>query len=602
MQGAKMSHIKVQKIQAEYECKKALRAFATTSALVASLVVTISGAAAANSVQGMDKEKGNCTVRSMEDFHKQKWTDKAVYDATKRNQSNRRDVDPPQEGEDKSTQTDLPEQPCEEEVQGCDKQYRMCDPGFCLPSGRYHWETEEGPQDGCVPNPTYTQMCGIAPGKFADSGYTGMVDQLMSLIPKKNRCTPITNAEFALLCSAAQECTSERITDSQECMASAKGCAAAKQADAANNAAECAEGNCDTCFDMMCNQYLINVANEQAATPCESDAAYKTYSQVIWMVQKMYKQVYIPMAILFLLPGAILTQVKCLASSSILNSKDEDTQSPFSGIMRSTIAVFLIPATQLTVSYCVDVGNSVTDAVSQEIKRQGGVEAILDWAHQQTYHTNCNQNKNFVPNVEPDPSKPESGKISSMDEEGAKFETMTQLSTTMQQCYNSFNQVLSQGLMILNAFQTVMICYLFLLGPIAAAFFAWPSGVGKDLFRKVFANWLDGVVILTLWKFWWNICLLCMAIRLGTAVVNPADQYEMFMYTAFMGVLMFVPFNPFEFRPGEVVSQLISKAQEQAGKSGQGSGAGSGPGGGGGAANSSGGPGAAGGPVGQRRD
>ncbi len=598
MQGATMSQFKA---LSHAKATRISQTLVAATMLITSLVVTISGALAANSVQGIDQEKGNCTTKTMKDFHKQKHTDEACYKETKRTKSERRDVDPPVEGEDKSARTDLPEQPCEEKVESCTKQYRMCDPGFCLPSGRYHWETEEGPLDGTCPNPTYTQSCGMAPGKFCDSGYVGMADQLLCLIPKKYRCTPITNGEFAMLCAASAECTSERMTDAQECMISQKACAAAKQADCANNAAECAEGNCDTCFDMMCNQYLINVANENAATPCASNAACKTYSQVIWMVQKMYKQVYIPMAILFLLPGAVLTQAKCMASSGMINSRDEDTQSPISGLMRSTIAIFLIPATQLTVSYCIDVGNSVTDAVSQEIKRQGGVESILDWAHQQTYHTNSKQNKNFIPNSTPDPNLPECGKISSMDEEGAKFETMTQLSTFMQQCYNGFNQVLSQGLMILNAFQTVMICYLFLLGPLAAAFFAWPSGVGKDLFRKVFANWLDGIVILTLWKFWWNICLLCMAIRLGTSVVNPTDQYEMFMYTAFMGILMFVPFNPFEFRPGEIVSHVLEKAQQQAGKAGSSQGSGSGPGGGSGTSGGSG-PGGAGGPVGPRHD
>ena len=145
---------------------------------------------------------------------------------------------------------------------------------------------------------------------------------------------------------------------------------------------------------------------------------------------------------------------------------------------------------------------------------------------------------------------------------------------------------MSQGLEILNGFQFVMMCYLFLMGPIAAALFAWPSGVGRSLFTRVFASWLDGVVVLSLWKFWWCIILLCMAIRLQQGI-DPTNQYEMYYFTAFMGILVVAPFQPFEFHPGEIVGQLLDKAHS-GGASGGGGGAGGGAGKHGGAGGNSG--------------
>lgn len=493
----------------------------------------------------------------------------------------------------KGSEKDDAEQKQEKKTQEKVKPYWLVDLGYCMPSGQYRWITKAGLREGCVPNPTYVQKPpvpgGLAPGNFKDSYWPAMADQLMDLIPDEGKGTPITNAEFATLCAAQAEQISELMTEPERNICKAQGEAAAKQADCANNAAETAEGNEDAAFTTM-TSYLINVANESAGESTSSRAPFKKYSQAVWMVQQMYKKCYIPMAILFLLPGAVITQAKSLVGFGILGSRDEDCSSPFSGILRATIAIFLIPATQLAVSYIIDTGNAVTECVVKELDNNGGLETIKKWAHQQTYNNLEDKYKNYIPNNIPKPNDPEIGKISGDKEEQMLWERQTMPSTMMQMWYNTFNQVVGQGLAIINGFQLVMICYLYLLGPIAAAFFAWPSGVGRDLFRKVFASWLDGVVILALWKFWWNTVLLCMAIRLSSGIVtNPTDQYEMYMFTAFMAMLLFVPFNPFEFRPGEVVSHVLEKAQQQAGKAGQTGGSqGGGPGGGSGNANSGG--------------
>lgn len=547
-------------------------------------------------VANLDKPDEMSTPKHRERRDDQDHVVEAQRDAEKREEAQRPPETDANDGVDKSFVKQEGPQKEEKQIKEEQKPYQVVDQGYCLPDGRYQWMTKAGPRAGVVPNPTYTQLPGIAPGKFKDSGYPGVVDLLMKMVSDESKGTPISNAEFATLIAAQHEAISELVNDPLKRMHQAQTEATAKQSDAANNAAECAEGSGDTAF-MNITQYLLNVANESAGTPTESRNPFKTHSQAVWMVQQMYKKCYIPMALLFLLPGALLTQAKSMVSFGMLGSKDEDCGSPFTGIMRSMIAIFLIPATQLTVSYVIDIGNSVTYCVTQELDRHGGLESIYKWAHEQTYNNAEPQYQNHLTNDQPARGEGEIGKISGRAEQKMLWERQTNLSSTMQLWFNTMNNVLAQGLLIINAFQLVMICYLFLLGPIAAAFFAWPSGVGRDLFRKTFSSWLDGVVILCLWKFWWNVCLLCMAIRLSSGyVTNPTDEWEMFMYTAFMAILTFVPFNPFEFRPGEIVSHVLEKAQQHAGKAGQ-TGAGTGGSGGG---NGGAGPAGASGPMGAK--
>ncbi len=107
------------------------------------------------------------------------------------------------------------------------------------------------------------------------------------------------------------------------------------------------------------------------------------------------------------------------------------------------------------------------------------------------------------------------------------------------------------------------VCYLFLLGPVAAAMFAWPEGVGS-LFRPIFANWVNALCDLVLWRFWWCIILLCMCTRINwlkdIGSYDPSSAWEPIVYTAFMVMLAYVPFSALEFRPGDMVDSLLEKA------------------------------------------
>lgn len=323
--------------------------------------------------------------------------------------------------------------------------------------------------------------------------------------------------------------------------------------------------------------HLINVANEEAGSPCSSLAISKTYSNAVYMVQKMYKNCFLPMVLLFLVPGALLTNTKTMIQFGILKGSDEDTVSPFTGILRSMIAIFLIPATQLIVSYMVDIGNSLQAACTPYVN----VPLIVLWAEEQVVLFKEDQQGAPIRNLPNVVMAPWRGKFAGMPIKGAILEQVSGMDAALSELANESLHLLSEGLTITHAFQVVMICYLFLLGPLAAAFFAWP-GVGRDLFRRAFATWVDGVVVLSLWKFWWNIVLIVMTIRCESGALNPFDPFEVYYLVAFCCILMFVPFNPFDFKPGEIVSHALEKAHAVASKVAQGGKGGGGGGGGGG--------------------
>ncbi|HEY9784635.1 MAG TPA: hypothetical protein V6D17_04470 [Candidatus Obscuribacterales bacterium] len=142
------------------------------------------------------------------------------------------------------------------------------------------------------------------------------------------------------------------------------------------DAAEQAFSMCLECLDVS----LINIANEASGKPCCGQPLVKEISQAVWMVQNMFKHVYLPMAALLLLPGAVLTQVNSIIAHGSLIRNSEDAMSPLSGILRSVMATFLIFSTPVIVSYSIDVGNSMT----YEVRRFIDIKAIVDWSRQQT--------------------------------------------------------------------------------------------------------------------------------------------------------------------------------------------------------------------------
>jgi hypothetical protein len=278
---------------------------------------------------------------------------------------------------------------------------------------------------------------------------------------------------------------------------------------------------------------LINVANENAGAPWAKGP--KTIPQAIWMVQQMYTHVFIPLSVLLLLPGAVLSQVFATVSGSGLVNANEESVSPFTGILRAVVALFLIPATQVILSYGIDIGNSSASEITQFID----AGAVINWIN---------------PMVNPYDG------MTPMQKENAQLDQTTSESL-MDTGLGTIQMLLGNALMVLVAYQVVLACYLFLFGPIAATFLAWPASVG-NLFKPVFSNWLSGVISLVMWRFWWCVIVLVMTLRLQwlQELGQPTNgPWEKLVFTAFTVMLAYVPFCAFDFRPGDLVDQLLAK-------------------------------------------
>ncbi|HEY9787184.1 MAG TPA: hypothetical protein V6D17_17475, partial [Candidatus Obscuribacterales bacterium] len=252
---------------------------------------------------------------------------------------------------------------------------------------------------------------------------------------------------------------------------------------------------------------------------------------------------------------------------SILNSNDEDASAgPFGHLMRAMVAIFMIPATQLILSYSIDVGNSL----AYETARNVDVQEIYKWAKEQYDRDRASAQVANTNNNASNTSNPQ------LDQRPYAVQTF-------QMFLNMIKMSLTFGLLIVFAFQLVMSCYLMLLGPIAAALYTWPGAVGR-LFKNVFTSWVDAVVNLSLWRFWWILIVLVMVTRIqwlkDIGEYVPNTEWETLMFLCFLVMMCYVPFAPFELKPGELVDRLIDKAKEFSGPGG-GGGAGGGAGGGG---------------------
>ncbi len=320
------------------------------------------------------------------------------------------------------------------------------------------------------------------------------------------------------------------------------------------------------CMMDLNNQSLINVANEASGSAASSLQPTKTHQNAVWFVQRMYKEVYLPMAILLLLPGAVITHTKgFVAHGVVFNSNDDDGVSPFTGILRSIIAIFLIPATQLILSWCIDVGNSM----HYEVNRYVEPGIIFLWADEQVFRPPLENMKNQL--MGPKAFKV-LGKMSQGPEEASGVEDQSKATIMLQAMANLMAQSAAFGLVMLCAFQITMVCYLMLMGPVAAAFYAWPGSVGS-LFSRIFPVWVDAVINLSLWKFWWSVVLLCMCTRLtwlgAEGGFSMYSEWELLMFIAFLTILTYVPFNPFDFKAGDMVSQIMQKAEQAVGEASQ---------------------------------
>lgn len=401
-------------------------------------------------------------------------------------------------------------------------------------------------------------------------------------------------------------------------------------AGASNSAANVAEQSLMIAFDRIIDAdgatALINVANEASGTGGNVGALFRTIPDAVGMVMRMYKQVYVPMAILFLLPGAVISQVKSTVGRGLANTVNvQEAQHPFDGLLRSIVAVFLIPATQVIVSWSIDVGNSMAFSMVDWID----IPMIIDWFHELSYNPPASNNDNTIRPPQPGGGQQGGqqggggggtfaalgasmlgsfggflgGLLDSLlgawggagegiavnqHEADVHLERQGFLGIILQMTFNILLYTAGLFIVFMSAYQVVLICYLFLLGPLAAAFYAWPhvnQGNGVAVFRGVFGNWVEAVIKVSLWRFYWMVILAVITQRLIYTGGGTGDlQWEVCMFASFLGIMMYVPGQPFDFLPTGafgVAAQNYTTAMQTAQGAAKGQGGGGGGKGGG---------------------
>ncbi len=242
-------------------------------------------------------------------------------------------------------------------------------------------------------------------------------------------------------------------------------------------------------------------------------------------------QLFIPIALLLLLPGAVLAQVRAIVAqgySSILGEVN-----PFEGILRAMIAIFLIPGTYLVMNYGIDVSNSISISIAQgymnlfHTSMYADAKAMVQRANAVNPPTkNLNAiipptgnaltsavnaaNSALTGNLASSASGVAafaSNELASHDATNQPVEQYTALKSTNRFIMNLMNATMGTTWLILCAFQVVFLYYLWCMGPIVAALWVWPI----DSMRRALGSWVEGVLTLCFWSLFWNTVIVIMA-------------------------------------------------------------------------------------------
>jgi hypothetical protein len=325
---------------------------------------------------------------------------------------------------------------------------------------------------------------------------------------------PTTGAELTDSAAQAQmavamNLTLAKLTDPQRLAPTAQAIAQSVVQNIGNGAAELARDNSASAIDFTSN-YLNNFTVQ----------ANNKWNQV-------RDNIFVPMAILLLLPGAVLAQVRAIvaAGSPVLGDVN-----PFEGILRSMIAIFMIPGTYLVVNYGIDLSNSITYTISSEYTRVFGTDMYKDATCAEIRATPLrhpleNRNALDLPTASMTPLLNSASPMAQF--EGKVMENMIEdpcaglkqvpgdrvdealpaASVIGRLMFNTTNAVSTCAWNVLCAFQMAYLFYLWCVGPIMAALWVWPVAQ----LRSAFPSWVEGVVTICFWSLFWNTAVLLMA-------------------------------------------------------------------------------------------
>ncbi len=250
-------------------------------------------------------------------------------------------------------------------------------------------------------------------------------------------------------------------------------------------------------------------------------------------------QIFVPIALLLILPGAVLTQMRAIIAQS---NPVVGAASPLEGIQRGMIAVFLVPSSCLVTNYAIDLGNSLHYTVCQEYTRIIGGDMYRDamCAEIRAFGTralseNEGSLKVTTPDLSPRGSDPFAkiegriwGKISDpcsglvLVPANRDDTVMPQSTIATRLGMFTANAGICAGWSMLTAFQMAFFYYLYFVGPIMAALWAWPT----QMFKTAFPIWVESCVTLAFWSFLWQITIALLALT------KSPDSTGLYMVTA----------------------------------------------------------------------
>lgn len=310
-------------------------------------------------------------------------------------------------------------------------------------------------------------------------------------------------------------------------------------------------------------------------------------------------RLFVPMAILLLLPGALICQVKSIASQGLAVLGEV---SPFEGIFRSIVGIFLIPCTYLVVNYGIDVANSITFTIASQYRQQFGSDMYADafCGHIRAFPVRTpDENPGMITDQKTvmfnyfgnTPLARLEGKTLAIKYEDPcsglyivppdrNNDNVPYMVNEQRLAYNQANAAFSMAWVILCAVQQGYLYYLYFVGPVVAALWVFPS---KQL-RDAFPSWIEGVVTICFWSLFWNVTILLMACFRGV------DDTGTIMFTALNFLAIGSAKFAFDFtglvkdagREAMSMAQKAAQAAAAASKKGGGGGGGAGGGGGGG--------------------
>jgi hypothetical protein len=336
---------------------------------------------------------------------------------------------------------------------------------------------------------------------------TGITKNLM-----KTTGYPVSDTQFQIISRMNDNIEMEQSNDPEKQMWNSTAQGAIQAGSAANSAAGMTANQGQSAIQFQ-QQFLVNFTSEAGNR---------------WLVIR--DQLFIPIAVLLLLPGAVLCQVKAIIAqgSNVLGET-----SPFEGIFRSIIAIFMIPGTLLVINYGIDVSNSVHFTIADEYSRIFGTNMYADaqCAMYRAFPVNTpNSNANALRPSNATPPAPQGNAIYStfealdldvrqydpcagLDKSLVADENQNQNMILARLLTNGANVGLTGTWNVLCAFQEAFLFYLFCMGPIAAALWVWPV---KSL-RGALGSWCEGVMILCFWSLFWNTVVLLMACFRGVS-------------------------------------------------------------------------------------